>query len=177
MSGKKLTETSGRKPDFFDRLMKRGVLKRFEPVYVKRKEVLMYLFFGVCTTLVGYIFYYIPLEIINLPDKEILGITVNLTVQVSNVISWICAVTFAYLTNRTWVFENKASGAAAVTKECADFFAGRLVTLVIENVLMNLMTVSAGIGDMLSKIIVSVVTVILNYIISKLFVFRKKGDV
>ena len=58
--------------------------------------------------------------------------------------------------------------------ECAAFFAGRFLTLVIENILLNITVDSLGMGDILAKILVSVVTIILNYIISKLFVFR--GD-
>lgn len=161
-------------PDFFDRLMSKGFLKKFEPLYSAHKEIIMYLFFGGCTTLVGIIFFAIPVKLINLPDLTIFGLTVDTGVQISNVISWICAVTFAYITNRTWVFAEKAHGAKAVTAECAAFFAGRFLTLIVENILLNLSAETLGMNEIVAKVIVSVVTIILNYIISKLFVF--KGD-
>jgi putative flippase GtrA len=93
-------------------------------------------------------------------------------VQISNVISWICAVIFAYVTNRTWVFSDKAHGTKAVARECAAFFAGRFLTLVIENILLNLSVETLGMREIAAKIVVSVVTIILNYVISKLFVFK-----
>lgn len=161
-------------PDIFDRMMGSGFLKRFEPFYKAHKEILLYLLFGGLTTLVGIIFFAIPVKLISLPEVQLFGHKINLTVQVANVISWVCAVTFAYVTNRTWVFEKKTHGSAAVAGECAAFFAGRFLTLVIENILLNITVDSLGMGDILAKILVSVVTIILNYIISKLFVFR--GD-
>jgi putative flippase GtrA len=164
-------------PDFFDRLMTKGFLKKFEAFYKSKKEILLYLFFGGCTTLVGIIFYAIPVKLISLPDLMLFNARIDMTVQVSNVISWICAVTFAYITNRTWVFEDKAYGARGVAAECFAFFAGRFVTLIIENILLNLSTTALGMGEIIAKIVVSVVTIILNYIISKLFVFKgNKGE-
>ena len=133
-------------PDIFDRMMGSGFLKRFEPFYKAHKEILLYLLFGGLTTLVGIIFFAIPVKLISLPEVQLFGHKINLTVQVANVISW----------------------------ECAAFFAGRFLTLVIENILLNITVDSLGMGDILAKILVSVVTIILNYIISKLFVFR--GD-
>jgi putative flippase GtrA len=154
--------------------MSRGFLKKFEPFYRLHKEILMYLFFGACTTVVGIIFYAIPVRLISLPDISPMGIEIDLTVQTANVISWICAVAFAYVTNRTWVFEDKAHGARAVAAECFAFFAGRFVTLIIENILLNVSTTKIGMDEIIAKIAVSVVTIILNYIISKLFVFKEK---
>lgn len=170
----KMEDNRNTAPDIFDRMMSSGFLKKFEPFYKAHKEILLYLLFGGLTTLVGIIFFAIPVKLISLPEVQLFGHKINLTVQIANVISWVCAVTFAYVTNRTWVFEKKAHGSAAVAGECAAFFAGRFLTLVIENILLNITVDSLGMGDILAKILVSVVTIILNYIISKLFVFR--GD-
>ena len=155
-----------KKPDFFDRLMRMGFLKKFEPFYKAHKEVLLYLFFGGCTTLVGIIFFAIPAAVIKLDSFTLFGFEIDTATQVSNVISWICAVTFAYVTNRVWVFEDKAHGRSRIAAECAAFFAGRLLTLVIENILLNICTASLGWGQIVSKVLVSVVTIILNYVIS-----------
>lgn len=160
----------------FDRIMSRGFLKRFEPFYKAHKEMLLYLFFGGCTTVVGFIFFAIPVKLLNLQQVTLFGLTLDMNTIVSNVISWIAAVTFAYITNRIWVFEHKAHGGGAIAKECAAFFAGRLFTLLVELVLMNLSVTKLGMDELIAKIIVSVVTIILNYVVSKLFVFKKKSD-
>ena len=95
------------KKDIFDRIMGWGFLKTFEPFYKKNKEILLYLFFGGLTTIVGLIFFILPSKTMSFEDIKIGSINIDTTTQVANVISWICAVTFAYITNRIWVFENK----------------------------------------------------------------------
>ncbi|MBQ7071111.1 MAG: GtrA family protein [Ruminococcus sp.] len=162
------------KKDIFDRMMGWGFLKTFEPFYKAHKEVLLYLFFGGLTTVVSVIFFAIPMNMLDLGEGKLLGFTIDYDVTISNVISWVCAVTFAYVTNRTWVFEDKAHGAKPVAVECAAFFAGRLFTLVVETLLLNVMTTTMKMQEIIAKIIVSIVTIILNYIISKLFVFKKE---
>ncbi len=162
------------KPDIFDRIMAMKIFKSIQPFYIKHKEALLYLFFGGCTTIVGLIFFALPISMLTLPKVTLLKLTLDLNVITANVISWICAVTFAYITNRIWVFSIKAHGAAAIAKECAEFFLGRLLTLFIETALLNIFVESLGMGEMIAKIIVSVVTVILNYVISKLFIFKEK---
>lgn len=168
-----MANTENEKKDIFDRIMSQSFLKRFEPIYTKHKEVLLYLFFGGLTTVISWIFFAIPIKLLGLPDIEIMGFAIDANSQVANVISWICAVTFAYVTNRIWVFTDKARGRGAIAAECVKFFAGRIVTLIIENILINIFTRSIGTGEMTAKIAVSIVTVILNYVISKLFVFKK----
>lgn len=163
-----------RKPDIFDRIMAWGFLKRFEPFYKEHKEVLMYLFFGGCSTLVAIIFFALPISVLNIGTKTIFGFDVDLDVLIANIISWVFAVMFAYVTNRIWVFDSRVTGTRAVMKECAAFCTGRLFTLVVECVLLNVCTENIGIKPVIAKIIVSVVTIILNYIISKLLIFRKK---
>ena len=162
------------KKDIFDRIMSAEIFSALEPFYKKHKEMLLYLFFGGCTTLVGIIFFQTPLSRLTLGKKMLFGVTLDMDVITANVISWICAVTFAYVTNRIWVFADKAYGAAGIAKECAEFFAGRLFTLVVETVLLNILVESFSMNELLSKILVSIVTIILNYVISKLFVFKPK---
>ena len=132
-----------KKKDIFDRIMGWGFLKTFEPFYKKNKEILLYLFFGGLTTIVGLIFFILPSK-------------------------------FAYITNRIWVFENKAHTSKGIAKECLSFYGGRLLTLLIENLLLNLCVESINMNDIVAKVLVSIVTIILNYIISKLFVFKKQ---
>lgn len=162
--------------DIFDRIMAAGPLKKLEPFYKKNKEILLYLFFGGMTTVVGLIFYILPARIMDLQDRTLLGLTIDMNTQVSNIISWICAVSFAYVTNRIWVFSEKAHGRRGIVTECLSFFGGRLLTLIIENILLNICTTAIGLNDVLAKVLVSVVTIILNYVISKLFIFRARGE-
>ena len=163
-----------KKKDIFDKIMGWGFLKKFEPFYKAHKEVLLYLFFGGLTTVVSVIFFALPMNILHIGKGKLFGFTIDYDVTIANIISWICAVTFAYVTNRTWVFEDKAHGTGAVVRECAAFFAGRLFTLVVETLLLNVMTNTFKMQEIIAKIIVSVVTIVLNYFISKLLVFRKE---
>ena len=88
----KMEDNRNTAPDIFDRMMGSGFLKRFEPFYKAHKEILLYLLFGGLTTLVGIIFFAIPVKLISLPEVQLFGHKINLTVQVANVISWVCAV-------------------------------------------------------------------------------------
>ena len=95
-------------------------------LYLKYKEIINYLIFGVLTTVVSLVTYYgLTLTILN-PDKA-------LELQIANIISWIAAVTFAYFTNRKWVFENKEK---ANLKEASKFYLSRVSTLLIDMGLM-----------------------------------------
>ncbi|SDA14453.1 Putative flippase GtrA (transmembrane translocase of bactoprenol-linked glucose) [Ruminococcus sp. YE71] len=164
-------------PDIFDRIMSVGFLKRFEPFYKAHKEVLMYLFFGGCTTVVSVAAFALGTKMFGTHSAHFAGLSFDAGVVAANVFSWVCAVTFAYITNRIWVFEDKAHGTGAVAKECAAFFAGRLFTLVVETVLLEVSISKFGMKDVIAKIIVSVVTIVLNYVISKLFVFKSRQAV
>ena len=104
-----------KKPDIFDRIMDLGIMKPFRPFYIKYKMPLLYLFFGGLTTVLSiFLFWFFSLKMSPL---------------IANIISWIVCVIFAYLTNRTWVFESDAKGLKQLGKECLSFAAGRLATL------------------------------------------------
>jgi len=157
------------KKDIFDRIMGWGFLKIFEPFYKKNKEMLLYLFFGALTTAVSFITLGIPQWLL-----EKAGVSEGVAIVPSNIISWICAVTFAYVTNRIWVFESRASGKKEIISEASAFYGGRLLTLVVETLMMWVGVSLLGVNKWIMKVIASVVVLILNYIISKLFVFKGK---
>ena len=131
------------KKDIFDRLMHLPVLNIFEPFYKKHKEVLMYLFFG--------------------------GITFFLNIALY---AWLDGM-FQYFTNRTWVFDGQVDSAAGFLKQMASFFGGRLFTLVVEEAILAVFITWLGFNSMAVKLIAQVVVIVLNYIISKLIVFKK----
>lgn len=146
--------------------------KPIQDIYYKYEEKWLYLFFGGLTTVVSFVTAGISKYFL-----EYAGIdNTNLVSDISTAISWVCAVTFAYLTNRVWVFDSKASGAKELTKEAASFYGGRIVTFFTEIIMMRVLYSWLNINYWVSKIFANVVVLILNYIISKLFVFRKKSD-
>ena len=131
-------------------------------MYEKYKEIILYGVFGVLTTLVSIVTFYLFV------DK------LEINYIVGNVLSWVFAVAFAYITNKIWVFENNNFTKNYILKEVMSFVGSRIATLVIETVLMFLLVDLISIEKMISKIFVSIIVVILNYVFSKLFVFKKK---
>ena len=92
-----------------------------------------------------------------------------LQLQAANVLSWIAAVTFAYITSRIYVFQSKRKD---WLQEAAAFYSSRLLTLFMDMAIMFVMVTLCGMNDKLAKLVVQVVVTIANYIFSKLFVFR-----
>ena len=139
-------------------------------LYFRMKEAFDYLIAGALATFVNWIVYalFAYLVFTNL----ILDLTTR--VMVSNVIAWVAAVLFAYVTNRTFVFHSEAKGAKAIWKEFGAFVAARIFSFVVELVGMYLMVDVFKINDLISKVVIGVVVIILNYIFSKLFIFKKK---
>lgn len=133
---------------------------KFGRHYALSREVLFYLVFGVLTTLVNIISYAI------LSRVFVVG-TVG-----ANVIAWFLAVLFAYLTNRRWVFLSRGRN---VVREATAFFSGRLATGVLDTIVMFITVELLGWNDLVMKVISNFIVIILNYVISKFFVF-KNGD-
>ncbi len=150
-------------------------MQKLKALFIKYKEIIMYLIFGVLTTVVSWVSYALFEMLFKgvIPDKFWLA-------TVANVLSWIAAVLFAYVTNKLWVFESKSWRPSVVSKEFSSFVGSRLITGALEwggvplLMWMGLDMTLFGIEGMLAKIIISIFVVIGNYIISKLFVFRKK---
>jgi putative flippase GtrA len=93
---------------------------------------------------------------------------------IANVISWIFAVTFAYVTNKIWVFQSQTTCFRDLCMEIGKFFGGRLATLGVEELILFVFISLMHWNSILVKLIAQVVIVILNYIISKIFVFKEK---
>lgn len=125
-------------------------------LFNKHKEVILYLIFGVLTTLVSISTFYILSKVLNMHEL------------VANIFSWIIAVSFAYYTNSKWVFESNDKGIKSISK----FFAGRLFTLAVEEVILLVFVTFMKCDEMVIKVIAQVIIIILNYVISKWFVFK-----
>lgn len=142
------------------------------------REVLSYLLFGALTTLVSLVTFWLPDKLFSLIGYQgivhyVTGSAKNFAYIEANVISWICAVLFAFVTNKRFVFESRATDKKTVLREFATFVGGRLATLLVDTGLMVLFVTALSFPEMLAKIVVQVVVVVLNYFISKWIVFRK----
>ena len=150
------------KKDIFDRLMGLRPFRPLRPFYVKYKEPLLYLFFGGLTTLISIFVFWL----FNSP--------LGLNELVANLISWLLAVLFAFLTNKTWVFQSGGQEKGFLSLMLS-FYAGRLVTLGVEELLLLVFITWLGFNSMAVKIAAQIVVIVLNYVISKLLFFRDKG--
>lgn len=128
----------------------------------KYKYVIAYLFFGVCTTVVNVIAYWICAH------------PLSFGVMPSTIIAWVAAVLFAYVTNRKWVFHSAVIGKKEICIEIAKFFLARLATGILDWSCMYIFVDVLNWNDMLIKILSNIMVIILNYLASKLVVFRKK---
>ena len=137
-------------------------MKRILALLKKHEEVVSYLFFGGLTTVVNYLVY--------LPCYNLLGFSGT----VSNVIAWIAAVAFAYLTNKPFVFKSHDWSAKTVLPELTKFVGCRVGSGLVETAVIFLTVDWIGLNGNLIKVATSVLVVVLNYIGSKLVVFRKK---
>ena len=151
-----------REKDLFDRLMDWRPLRPLQPFWQKHREALLYLFFGGLTTLVSILSFWL------------FTAGLGLNVLIANVLSWILAVLFAYLTNARWVFEAKPRSFGERLRLLLRFYAGRLATLGVEEALLWLFITRLELPDMPVKIAAQVVVIVLNYVVSKLLVFRTK---
>ena len=126
------------------------------------REQLLYLVFGFLAFLVSMGTFALADRVLKMPTL------------VANVFSWVITVAFAYVTNRTWVFESKATGLAPIVREILSFAAGRLLTLGVEEFMLFVGVTLLAFDSILVKLIAQVVVIILNYVISKFVVFRRK---
>ncbi len=131
----------------------------------KYKEIILYLIFGVLATIINLVTYYIL-------TNTFLNPNISIELTIANIISWIVCVTFAYFTNRKYVFESKNK---SKIKELINFYKYRLLTLITEIILMLILVNRLGLNDKIIKPIVQIIVIILNYIFSKIFVFKKEN--
>lgn len=125
------------------------------------KEIIFYIIFGVLTTLV------------NITVSTILESFIHIEGNIASTIGIICSILFAYFTNRKWVFNSTATTLSEKSKEFSKFVLGRLVTMLIEMLGFFLLYTVWSIPFLISKCLISVIVIILNFFISKFFAFKK----
>lgn len=138
------------------------IVKKMKALIVQYWEVLSYLIFGVLTTVVNYLVY--------LPVYNFVGLSAAL----SNAIAWVVAVAFAYLTNKPFVFKSHDWSAKTVIPELTKFVGCRVASGAAETLILLVTVDILCWNGNIWKLVTSVLVVILNYIASKLVVFRKK---
>jgi len=142
-----------------------SIWNNLRTLYRRYREQINYLIVGGLTTVVSLVTYWFCVSILlNAEDP--------LQLQVANVISWICAVTFAYFTNRRFVFFSQEQNRI---REAGKFFLSRLTTLAMEMAIMALGVSVLRINDKVVKLVAQIIIIIANYVLSKLLVFRRES--
>lgn len=124
------------------------------------EELISYSIFGVLTTIVN-------IAIFMLLDN------LKIPYAIGTIIAWFISVLFAFYTNKKYVFKSNDNSKEAITKEVIAFYSSRVLSLLVDLVLMVLFVNIIGFSNLLSKIISNVVVIIINYLLSKLFIFKK----
>lgn len=135
-------------------------------LYEKYKEIILYIVFGVLTTVINIVVYQLLFNIM----KEVI---------VPTTIGWVLSVLFAFITNKLFVFESKSFKAGTLIREILTFFAARLASYFIDLGIVWLTVEYLGwdyaiLGFQVWKIISNVIVIIVNYVLSKLVIFKKK---
>ena len=133
-------------------------------LYNKYEEVIKYLFFGGLTTLVSIVSYSLFTRLF------------SINYLISNILSWILSIIFAFFTNKIYVFKSKTKDKNEVVDEMIDFIFFRLLSLCIESIILYTFVSILEFNDLIIKIFAQIVVIILNYVFSKLFVFKKDLD-
>lgn len=141
-------------------------MKKIWDIYHKHEEIFNYLIVGVLTTVVSLATYFICTMTFLDPNNE-------LQLQIANIISWILAVAFAYFTNRIFVFKSKEKN---MLKEASTFVGSRILSLLMDMFTMFIIVSVLHLNDKIGKLVSQVIVTVANYILSKLFVFKKKDN-
>ena len=127
----------------------------------KQNELISYAIFGVATTVVSMVVY------------GVCNSVFEMHYLISNIVSWVLAVAFAYITNKMFVFKTRGMGFAQLKREISLFVSARLASLGIEELGLFILIGLIGWGEILAKLVMQVVVIVLNYIFSKLVIFKK----
>lgn len=136
------------------------LLKPLCDIYYKYRQIWLYLFFGVLTTVVNIVVYEIVVNIF------------NIDYLLSNVIAWIISIIFAYITNKNYVFDSNSG--SNNSKQFISFVSARLFSLLIDMMVMYIGVTIICLNDTFIKIMANVIVIVLNYFLSKFIIFKKK---
>lgn len=154
--------------EFFLKIFEKIGLKGLADWYRKHQEGMRYLVFGALSTVVNIVSYTIfAVLILKGVENE------TLRVNISEIVAFITAVIFAYVTNKLYVFNSKTTGFKDLIREIASFFGCRIFTEIVSIIMMNA-AVAFNINDILMKVVSNIVVIILNFVFSKILIFKKQ---
>lgn len=148
--------------DFFLNILDKIKLKPLADLYRKHKEGWRYLIFGALATIVNIAVYSASFYVTHIDNA------------ISNIIAWVVAAVFAYMTNKFFVFASKVDTKKALIREITSFFSCRLFTLVVDEIIMIISVDKLGLSPFIMKVVANIVVIILNFVLSKLVIFKKK---
>ena len=137
-------------------------MNKLKELYRKYEEVILYLFFGGATTVVNFLVY------------SLCKWFLYTTPKISQVVAWVVSVLFAYIVNKLFVFKSKSMERKVLLVELLNFFAARGVSGLLELLAVVVFVERLGINDYLIKTLAAIIVVLLNYIFSKLIIFKKE---
>jgi len=157
-------------------------MEKLKQLYHKYEDIIRYVFFGGLTTVVSFASHFIArFAGAELPDEITLASlqaaldNSAVSATLATTISWICAVTFAFVTNKIFVFRSREKG-KGIIREALMFYGARLTSYWVEVLMMFLLVTKMGINELLIKVMAQVVILVMNYLFSKFIVFKKKSD-
>lgn len=136
-------------------------LMSFDFMTERYYSILMYLIMGGITTVINIVTFYL------------FNSTLGLNYTISNIIAWVFAVLFAYISNKLYVFESKHNNFTELIQEIISFFGFRVLSLFMDLAVMFVCISLLDMTPIIAKILANVVVLIANYIFSKLFIFKK----
>jgi putative flippase GtrA len=142
--------------------------KPLQELYHKYEDLMLYLIFGVLTTVVSFLSQWLV--------ALVMGTDTTLAVNVATGFSWVCAVTFAFVTNKKYVFKSVTTTKEAFWTEVGTFYSARIVSLVLELLIMNIFNVLLGLNYWAVKICAQIFIMLANYLFSKLVVFKDRNN-
>ncbi len=155
-------------------------MTKIRELYLKYKEAIVYIIYGILTTLVNLATFFALEYVFGKGGKGYI---------VYNAIAWVVAVVFAYVTNKLYVFQSKSWAFKVVIKESAQFLLARVLSFVIEEIGLILVVEILKFGESsldlkvitlsgtsVAKIVLSIIVIVMNYFFSKFIIFKKKGN-
>lgn len=140
-----------------------SIISKFKALFITYKQVILYIFFGVCTTAINTVCYWFLNDVLSLSNIS------------STVLAWFAAVIFAFITNKLFVFESKRTNTQERINEIASFFGCRLLTGILDVVIMAVVVDMLQWNGLLWKLISNIIVTIINYIASKFLIFKTKN--
>lgn len=147
--------------NFFLNILKKIKLGFLAKIYEEHREGMRYLVFGALATVVNIAVYAICMYAFNIENG------------ISNIIAWVVAAIFAYFTNKFFVFDSKVNTKQELIQEVTSFFSCRILTLIIDEIIMIVTVDKWHFNGVLMKVVANIIVIILNYIFSKIIIFKK----